>query len=97
MLYYRTFKEAKAPPTQSAVNGLLYAVVLAPQDNYLRWLAVRQLVMDNRLKEAKQAIAPMAFEPHSERNRTVADQVLAAIDAGDSKKAFALIEEHEKN
>jgi tetratricopeptide (TPR) repeat protein len=96
MLYYRTFKEAKAAPTPSAVNGLLYAVVLAPQDNYLRWLAVRQLVMDNRLKEAKQLIAPMAFEPHSDRNRTVADQVLAAIDAGDSTKALGVIEEHEK-
>lgn len=95
MLYYRTFKESRATPTPSAVNGLLYALVLAPQDSGLRWLAVRQFLTDHRLKEAKQALAPMAFEPHSERTRTLADQVVAAINAGDSTKALELIEERD--
>lgn len=65
MLFYRTFLHAGAKPTSNAVEGLMYAVALAPRDEDLRIEAVRQLVADNRLREAQTLFAPSAYYPHS--------------------------------
>jgi len=97
ILYYQSFVAAGERPTDIATKGLLYAMVLAPQDNKLRWMAVRQLLLDGKPDDAKRALAPIAYYPHSESGRDTADQVLTAIESRDSAKAVSLIDklEHE--
>jgi hypothetical protein len=96
MLYYQSFVAAGERPTQSAIKGLMYALVLAPQDQRVRWMAVRQLVADGRLDEAKHTLGPIAFDPHVEASRDEAEQVLAAIDSRDAAKALTLIDRLEQ-
>jgi tetratricopeptide (TPR) repeat protein len=91
MLYYLSFTAAKETPPEVAIKGLLYAMVLAPQDDRLRWLAVRQLLRDRKVDEAKRALAPIAYDPHG-GSGDKADQVLAAIDSGGPSKGLALID-----
>lgn len=93
ILFYRTFEAEGKTPTASAVKGLLYALVLAPQDGQLRLTAVRQLLVDRRIAEARQAFLPLAYDPHARGFRDPAQDILAAIDAGDSAKALALIDD----
>jgi tetratricopeptide (TPR) repeat protein len=90
MLYYLSFEAAKEPPTDSATKGLLYALVLAPRDQTLRWLAVRQLLRDRNIDEAKRTLVPLAYDPHG-GSRDKADQVLTAIQTGDPAKALTLV------
>jgi hypothetical protein len=52
----------------------------------------QQLRVSGAMLGAKRVIAPMAFDPHVERGRDTATQVLTAIEAGNSPKAVALIE-----
>ena len=90
-LFYQTFEVEGKTPTQSAVKGLLYALVLAPQDAQLRLTSVRQLLVDRRIAEARQAFLPLAYDPHAKDFSDPAQEILAAIDAGDAAKALALI------
>lgn len=91
MLFYQSYKEQGATPTPSAVKGILYALILAPQDDELRLLAVRQLLIDSRVREARDAFAPLAFNPHARDFHDTAEEILAAIDASDAAKALALL------
>jgi hypothetical protein len=97
MLYYVSFVAAGEAPTDSAVKGLLYAVVLAPQDDKPRWMAVRQLLLDGKLTEAKAALGPIAFDPHEDSARDKADQVLTAIESGNLAKGVAIIDALERD
>lgn len=92
MLFYRTFLVAGAKPTENATKGMLYALALAPQDGYLRLMAVRQLLTDRNLAEARRQFAPLAFDPHAGDFRKTADEIVAAIDAADATKALTLID-----
>lgn len=96
MLFYQTYADAGAAPTPSAVSGLLYAVVLAPQDEKLRMMAVRQLLVDGRVAEAKVHFMPIAVDPHSSDVGDTADEILEAIDTSQVDKALAFIEAWEK-
>ena len=91
MLYYESFRRQGKQPPQAAVDGLLYALVLAPQDQSLRSMAVAELISANRLAEAKDAIAPLAFNPHSSDGREWARKVLAALNSNNSKAALAAL------
>lgn len=93
MLYYKSYLDAGTKPSQNAVDGLLYAVALAPQDPALRMNAVRQMLSDSRLQDTKQLFAPLAFDPHaSQQWRETANKVMDAIAAGDGKAALGLLE-----
>ena len=90
LLFYQSFASAGQPPTKNAIDGLLYAVALVPQDDDVRVNAVRQMLIDNNLKAASQLFAPLAYEPHaSQENRTNSAKVMAAIIGGDARKALA--------
>jgi tetratricopeptide (TPR) repeat protein len=90
--YYETYAAAGANPSKLAVDGLLYAVVLAPQDDHVRMTAVERLLTDNRLTEAKSVFEPLAYKPHASSDwQAFSAQVLAAITAGEAKKALDLI------
>lgn len=91
LLYYQSYFEAGAPPPPSAIEGLLYAIVLAPQDDNLRMTAVRQLLADRRLAEARKLFMPIALDPHGSDD-DMAEKVLQAIDASDSATAWALVD-----
>jgi tetratricopeptide (TPR) repeat protein len=93
LLFYQTYERAGVVPTKNAVEGLLYAVALAPQDDGIRLEAVHQLLIDGRLAEARATFAPLAFHPHApDRFRQSNAQVMAAIDAGDAKRALSTLE-----
>jgi tetratricopeptide (TPR) repeat protein len=96
MLYYQSFVEAGERPSDSAVKGLMYALVLAPQDRKLRWMAVRQLMLDGKLDDAKRALGPIVFDPHLAAVDDQPEQVLTALKSGNAAKGVALIDELER-
>ena len=92
-LFFLTYQYAGVTPTKNAVDGLLYSVALVPQDDGLRINAVHELLVEGRLPEAKAMFAPMAFQPHAtQKYREVSAQIMAAIGAGDGKRALAILE-----
>jgi tetratricopeptide (TPR) repeat protein len=95
--FYETFAAAGQHPTKNAIEALLYAQDLAPQDEDLRLAAFRQLVLDKRIGEAKGVFAPIAFRPHaSSKWRRLSDGVLAALNSGDGKTVLTLLDENKK-
>ena len=93
MLFYQSYVVQGIRPTKNAIDALLYAQVLAPQDEGLRGMAVQQLLVDGRAPDAKRMFAPMAFEPHLPAEwRDLFGRVMEAISAGDSKAALQLME-----
>jgi tetratricopeptide (TPR) repeat protein len=93
MLYFQAFAASGAPPTKNAVEGLLYAVALVPQDSDLRVNAVHELLVEKRLEEAKRLFAPLAFQPHApEKYRESNAKIMTAITAGDGKTALTVLE-----
>lgn len=98
MMFYESFSAAGQRPTKNAVDALLYAAALAPQDDVLRLSAFNQLVTDNRWHEAKRMFAPIAFQPHTTSKwHDVSSKIMAALDRGDGKAVLALMEEAEKS
>jgi tetratricopeptide (TPR) repeat protein len=94
MLFFETYEAAGQRPTKNAVDALLYAAALAPQDEGLRVDAFRQLVSDNRLSEARQIFAPIAFNPHaSEKAQAFNKKVLAALERGDTAAIAKLVDD----
>ncbi|HKX92544.1 MAG TPA: hypothetical protein VJM15_09005 [Sphingomicrobium sp.] len=93
MLFYQSFVAAGVRPTDSAVKGLNYALILAPQDNELRLMAIRQLLLDGKAADARRALAPMAFNPHASAVRNNARKIGAAIDGDNAAGAVKLIDD----
>jgi len=96
MLFYDSFRAAgqNAPP--DAVKGLLYAVDLAPRDQNLRKRAVRELLSEGRLAEAKEMFTPLAFRPHATaKTRDFNERIMAAMSNGDGPAALKIINEEE--
>lgn len=89
--YYESFRAAGQKPTRNAIEGLDYALVLAPQDPNLRVSTVMQRITDDRLAEAREAIMPLAYSPHPGSSRERARKALAALDAKDAKGALAAL------
>jgi tetratricopeptide (TPR) repeat protein len=94
MLFYLTYVQQGIEPTKNAVDALVYANALAPQDDGLRGMAVQQLLIDQRTAEAKRLFAPLAFQPHlPDEWRNLYGRIMEAISAGDSKGALKLMEQ----
>jgi tetratricopeptide (TPR) repeat protein len=64
LLFYQSYVAQGVPPTNNAIDGLSYAVVLAPQDWKLRMQLVKQFIDDGKLDDARKALATIAFSPH---------------------------------
>lgn len=91
--YFKSFLEAGERPSANAVEALLYAVDLAPRDDDLRIDAVRQLLVDNRVADARQMFASIAYNPHGTgKARAVNNKIMAAIASGDAKSAVTQID-----
>jgi len=91
MLYYESFGRAGVRPSANASEGLLYALALAPQDKSLRMMAVEQLIEDGKFADAKDALGPVAFDPHSSGGRDQARKIMDALAAKDVKSALAAL------
>jgi tetratricopeptide (TPR) repeat protein len=85
--FYRTFAAQGIPPTENALKGLEYAVVLAPQDNKLRIEAVGQFLRLGRLDKARALIVPLAYSPHTGKWHDAARKILDAVDAKNAAQA----------
>jgi tetratricopeptide (TPR) repeat protein len=91
-LYYFSFLTADQKPSRNAVDALLYAVVLAPQDIVTRFAAVRELIQENKFEEAKSMFAPLAYQPHVQPEaREGLAKIMRAISDGDSERALGLL------
>jgi tetratricopeptide (TPR) repeat protein len=95
VLFYRSYLEQGIKPTRNAVEGLLYAQEIVPQDSSLRMLAVRQLIDDKAWAEARALFGPIANSPHAGESRERLQQVLQALTQGNGAQATALLDAQE--
>ena len=96
MYYYQTFVEQGATPPAQAVDGLLFAVELVPQDDDQRLMAVRQLLREGNQSEAKAMFGPIAYSPHFPKEKRRNLEIMEKIAAGDGKGALTMLDEDEK-
>lgn len=91
VLFHASFGAAKAQPTSNAVEALIYAQQLVPQDNGLRMQVVRQHLQDGKAAGARRVLGPIAFNPHAGAAwRDWAGKVMAKLAQNDAKGALAL-------
>lgn len=81
-LFYLSFRQANAVPTRNAVLALERAFQLSPQDWGLRWMLARQLLVDERLREARVVLLPLAYNPHANAEVNPAMRLIELLDAG---------------
>jgi len=62
--YFLTYVAARERPTPNAVEGLEWAMALAPFDASVRWLVAQQMAFDDRLADAIFTLEPLAYSPH---------------------------------
>ena len=91
-LYYRTFIDEGLPMTDGARNAVHYAATLAPQDPEVQVRSAMQYIRDNKIDEAKDQIASMAFSPHKHKGQKLAKDVYDLLAAGKRNEALALAE-----
>lgn len=89
ILFYRSFLKQGIDPTRNAVTGLLRALELAPQDIGLRLMAARQYLIDGKGPEARAALVPVAFNPHSGATGKAIQAIIAKLDASGPAAALA--------
>jgi Flp pilus assembly protein TadD len=88
ILYYQSFRAQGIAPTTLAVDGLLQAFALAPQNVGLRMNAARQLLVDGKAAEARRALAPIAYDPHGGALGQAVAAVIAKLDSSGAKAAL---------
>ena len=79
--YYLSFLEPGEKPTKAAVEGLVWAMQLAPFDSRVRWLVANQMILDDRYAEAANVLAPLAYSPHPGEHTEQARRLLEEIEA----------------
>ena len=88
--FYLTYLQQGVPPTKNAIDGLEWALALAPFDGSLRWLVAQQMVADERYQDAVTALGPLAYSPHPGEHTDAARQLLKEVEAklgdGDASK-----------
>jgi tetratricopeptide (TPR) repeat protein len=79
--FYLTYVEQGERPTKNAIDGLEWAMQLAPFDASLRWLVAQEMVADERYEEAAQMLGPLAYSPHPGKDTEEALKLLKDIEA----------------
>ena len=90
VLYSDTYTRAGQPMPAAAIEGLMRAVVLVPQDASVRMRVGRALIKEGDLKTAKAVILPVAHAPDGKGDST-ASKLITLIDTG-AKPAAVLAE-----
>ena len=88
LLYYTSFQAAGERPSDSAVDGLYRAFELSPHDAGLRLLLVQRMLLDDKPKQARTLLLPLAYDPHAAPNNP-ALKLIALIDSGMTGPAIA--------
>lgn len=91
MLYYESFGRAGVRPTANAIQALQYAMVLAPQDKSLRMMVVDELINSGKFGDARNMLAPLAYDPHSAANRKRAQRLMDALGSSDPRAALTAL------
>jgi hypothetical protein len=89
MEFYKTFVRAGVRPTANAIAALHYASDLAPQDLGLRMNSALAYLAESKASDARQALIPIAYDPHGGGFSKVAHAMIDRIDSGDVKGAIA--------
>lgn len=90
-LYYRTYRAANLPAPKQAIEALHYAAVLAPRDPSPSIQLVTEYLRQNQLKEAAEALKPLAYLPHAGQTKeNEALNVLHLIEQGKGPEALAM-------
>jgi cytochrome c-type biogenesis protein CcmH/NrfG len=64
--YYLSFVEQDKQPTQAALDGLEWALALAPYDPNVRMMVAARQMHDKRYAEAIRTVSPLAYHPHAD-------------------------------
>jgi tetratricopeptide (TPR) repeat protein len=94
--FYRTFVAQGIAPTPNAIQGLEYALALAPQDSKLRLEVVGQFLKTGHLDKARGAIVPLAYSPHAGKAHDAVRKILDEIDAKRGAEAITAWQAAEK-
>ena len=81
MQFYLTYAKQGEKPTKNAIDGLEWALQLAPFDAALRWFVVQQMISDERYKDAALTLGPLAYSPHPGKHTDAALQLLKEVEA----------------
>jgi tetratricopeptide (TPR) repeat protein len=79
--FYLTYLKQGIPPTKNSIDGLEWALTLAPFDGSLRWLVAQQMVADARYEDAVTVLGPLAYSPHPGEHTDAARQLLKEVEA----------------
>ena len=102
--YYSAFLESGREPPEDAIIALEQAFATAGSDAYYRIILARQLLTEDRNKDAKAVLQPIAFRGHNQgssdddddRDEDMPpslDDVMELIEAGSSAEAVTAIDE----
>lgn len=89
--YYNSFVGAGQQPTKNAVDGLLRAAYLVPQDTSVQWQAATATINQGDLPLARQLLRPLAYNPHAGADnpaRKLLDQLATITDPAAARAAL---------
>jgi tetratricopeptide (TPR) repeat protein len=86
---YLSYLVQGIPPTPTSIQGLEWAMVLAPFDPALRWTAAQRMISDGRLADAAKTLAPLAYSPHPGEHTDKARQLLGEVEVRIAEQATA--------
>ena len=87
ILFYRTYQAQGSRPTANALDGLRYALDLAPQDAKLRLEVVGDLLRENQVDEARDTLTSLAYSPHAGKAHDTVRRLYDALAAKNAKTA----------
>ena len=89
--FYKSYLLEGLRPNDNAIAAMHYASDLVPQDGGLRMNSAIAYLAENKLKEARATLAPVAYSPHGGKAAEMAEAMVAKIDQGDAKGALSLL------
>ena len=96
LLYYKSFAAAGQTPTKAAEGGAFYAYALAPQNIDARITAARILMAQDKVPQARVALAAVAYR--ADVGRETSEEltaVLSALDKGGGKAGLETLKQFE--
>lgn len=79
--FYLTYVKQGQEPTKNSIDGLEWAMQLAPFDISLRWLVAQQMIRDERYADAIMVLGPLAYSPHPGQHTDEARELLKDAEA----------------
>jgi tetratricopeptide (TPR) repeat protein len=86
--FYKSYLVEGVRPNENAIAAMHYASDLVPQDAGLRMNSAIAYLNENKLKEARATLAPVAYSPHGGGAAEAAQTMIAMIDKGDVRGAL---------